>query len=399
MPHPLKADLMGAPQRTCTVRRRVTLGINYPQYENWLGLYFGPNHRINPTQVPPNVNDAANNQWRLDFEDLLQHYKRLGVSIVRVFLLGNAWNYGHGHDATFESPDPAKDPKFWSDSTAAYEQHMRWMLEAAVNAKVKLIPSLISFVAFFRGGSGNGGRGAIITRPRDRSLFFELFRVLLAASTSYREAIFAWEMVNEPVWVTQTFLSQTASSLPWPFPSLWNGTPTIPHQDMVKFLQDGVSEIASYGFDYTNGHNFERTYSILGIDYSDDTTFPVPASTSTSSGTRYYLPQYHYYPDGVTRQSLRSYADTLAFIGELSSRPPVAGSVDPERWPWGELAGADGPSGREAVFRRLCWAEHSGYPLAFLWPDDEHHAGTSTILSAHAEAGVTDYLSLPNPYP
>lgn len=387
-----------ADQRFGVGRRRVVLGVNYPQYENWLGLYFGPNHRINPTQVPANVDDVANARWRSDFRDLLKHYGEMGLSVVRVFLLGNAWNYGRGQGATFESPDPARDPRFWRESVAAYERHLCWMLESAASANIKLLPSLLSFVAFFTAGDGSGGRGAIITNPRDRGLFLELFRVLLAASARHRDAIFAWEMINEPVWVTRTLLSRAASSLPWPLPRLWNGAPCVPHREMVRFLAEGVAAIASFGFDYTVGHNFERSHSILGVKWSDDATFPVPAAVSTATGAGEYLPQFHYYPDGFTRRALRPYRETRAFLGEISCRPPADRSREPDRWPWPELLRADGPSAREAVFRRLCWVERCGYAMALLWPDGEHRSGTRSLLSASAEAGIDDYLRLANPY-
>ena len=72
--------------------RRLTVGVNYPCYQHYFGTYFGPDESINPTQCA-GVTAAVKAQWRSDFELFTANCHEQGFRIVRVFLLGNAWNF------------------------------------------------------------------------------------------------------------------------------------------------------------------------------------------------------------------------------------------------------------------------------------------------------------------
>lgn len=310
------------------------VGCNYPWPWNAYGTFFG---------------NAGLASWTSGLDDNLGRLSELGVSVVRIFLVGNAWMYGRLEDGAFTPSDPGP----------AGPEQLEQMLAAFKRRGMVAIPSLLDFKALMgpAGSKGYGGRGAIASDPAVRDRFFEVvLEPLLRASECYRDAVYAWEVMNEPVWCTINPFAKVSYAIP-------------------TFLEGAIARVTAHGFASTVGHRFARDLDRL----------------PTGS-----VRQFHYYPQRglrawlpFTEQPLADQKSTRAILGEFATR--VDGSQG-DLWP--ELAPDVQRDPRRAVFERLRIAEARGYDLALVWPDLEGvpFGSPDTLkLSAGVQDGIRDY--------
>jgi len=313
-------------------RAAVRVGFNYPYPWNAYGIYLGSGN--------PCGSNAAFDAWPEGLERNLEKLRDLGVSVVRLFLLGNAANYGSFRAGDFRPP-AALDAR-------VLDQIGR-MFEAFARTGLQVIPSLLDFKAFGHRlpgvENGCGERADIVRLSSVRAAFVEgVLRPLLDASRAYRAQIHAWEVMNEPVW----------NVLPFAPPFIAGGR-SLGVFELRAFLREllGVIEGAPFGFPSSVGHRFSRDLGYL------------PTGTA---------PQFHFYPARyrgvyVSDRTLPAAAATRAFLGEIGT----LGRDDAGRFrhghPWRELAGEDARDEAARVRSRLTLAREKGYALTLLWPD------------------------------
>lgn len=327
------------------------LGFNYPWAFNKYGFYFGL-HLEEPTLLssPANSSFPLGNldplsevpgeemwmeQWLPEFLQRAIYLKtNLNVSVIRIFLMCNALNWGKTVDGVLIAP-PYLHPRFI--------YHLETLLEHAAQAQVKLIPSLLDF-GIDDPALGKKRRTAIISDPKLRQVFFsQVLDPMLQASKPFAKTIYAWEVMNEPSWLVSPF---------WPhsyFPRKRNVT----YEQLKSFLREALDRIEAQGFGSTVGHRFSSDLS------------------KYATGT---LPQFHYYPKRIYPPKFIMASDErelpdarmpaitkTAFLGEFGVRPDQGD-------PWRELRGKDFDVSASVV-ERFRAAEGKHYPLALLWPD------------------------------
>ncbi len=329
--------------------------MNYPWAWSAYGTYFGAG-------APPGSRPELD-RWTTDFDQNLARLRDVGVRVVRLFLLCNAYNYGSFSGGRFEHPG-ALHPRF--------AEHLALALVACRRRGVQLIPSLLDFKALGRklGANGCTGRSCLAREPFDREAFFDRALVpLLDVCQSERAALFAFEVINEPTWNLRRVTAPLSSA----------GGRTVSETEMAVFLSGALHRIATAGLPSTVGHRFP----------ADLARFP--------TGTER---QFHYYPEralGVTfvDRTLAPHSTTRAFIGEFGVRAPGEGQG--ALWP--ALHGADAGDTRTRTRERLTHLASLGYPLALLWPDGTDGRGGHAPVggpdelqfSAGALAGVEDF--------
>ena len=310
------------------------VGCNYPWPWNAYGTYFG-NH------------DLAS--WTSILDDNLGRLRDLGVEVVRIFLMGNAWSYGRLDGQAF-TPGP---------SDRARTDQLEAMLASFQEHDLAVIPSLIDFKAFQgpAGTKGYGGRGAMIADATMRASFFDsVFEPLLQTSESHRGVVYAWEVMNEPAWCMVNPFAKGTSAV-------------------RAFLEEGLARVAAHGFSSTVGHRFARDLDRL----------------PTGS-----VRQFHYYPRTglqallpLTEQPLAAHVDTQAILGEFATRLDQSQG---DLWP--ELPAAVQRDPAQAVVARLRVVEEKGYGLTLVWPDLEGAPAGPTDplkLSVGVAAGIREY--------
>jgi hypothetical protein len=182
------------------------------------------------------------------------------------------------------------------------------------------------------------GRGDAIREPGKRSRFLDaVLDPLLAASDRNRAAIYAWELINEPDWITERWHPDPVAS------------PPIPMDAMVDFLDDGRRRIREAGFKPTIGFA-----SFQALD---------------RSGVTVEINQFHYYPNGCA--SLERHASDQRFPGIIGEFATSTADV----WP-------DLTSDRQGMAHRLRLVEKQGYSLAIPWSflaADRHSAWSAAV--------------------
>jgi hypothetical protein len=345
----------------------MVVGYNYPWAFEDYGFNFGPNpHNLSQT-VP---------RWKYTLPRNLQELKAIGIKVVRWFILANGFNYGtaptllwlppKGQDWSFDPPTKL-DPLF--------KDHFELMLKTFKQYELRVIPSLIDF-HFFGPGTYTSkeyaacGRADIANDSTKRDHFFKtVLDEFLDISKSYRDQIFAWEVMNEPVWNTVT-----------PAPHRKIGQPDVDEVTMKDFLNSALNHIHALKFDSTVGHRF----------FSDLSKFP--------TGTH---PQFHYYAHWIMSSDPKHLPDhPEAFLGEFGSEHPNqhSGSIADE--PWADCNGADKDSNK-IVFERLKVLARKGYKLALVWPDQKDDGTDSLKLSPNKRANLKQFTlgKFPNGVP
>ena len=363
------------------------VGLNYPHPWNVYGIYLGSG---NPAGSQPGMD-----VWITNLKSNLRVLRDdLGIRVVRIFLLGNAANYGS------IVPGPVvRDVTTTGRLTLPVALHpkvsnqLTEMFHAFDAADMLCIPSLIDFKAFGRRVVLTPGPRAVTngcTNRHDiandatirRAFFDQVLRPFLALSQPFRRAVYAWEVQNEPIW---NVASLSATTLASPFQLDVAGGATIRNATMKTFLQEAIDIIEGFPVE-------PRYHASVGHRFKADL-----ASLPTGRAR-----QFHYYPVQVSvnvprvgprtlvvaDRNLPTFEETRAFLGEIAAGPRHGS-------PWPELRGADTEGTRVRVFERLKHARSKGYPLTLLWPDVDPGAafpGPDPIkLSADAQDGIKDF--------
>jgi hypothetical protein len=378
------------------------LGFNYATSYNRFGSEIGPNMW---------VSDAEWGQWNqkealgkvadiplpplFNFIDRnLTNLKAMSITVVRWFLLGHGNNYGpspirYFRVPTGQPPGTAMAARYLdynfqppAQLDARFRRDFTEMLVRFQKAGMQIIPSLISFefssaLRFTPGprvNIGAAGRADVIRDPAKRKIFLDtMLAELLQASQPFKDQIYAWEIVNEPVWM---YLDFGANSFPR------SSVPHIPEVtlgELKGFLDDAVQRINNAGFSSTVGHRY----------FSD--------ATRLATGT---APQFHYYADNGYARALTSAlgypmdpskiagsnlfaGNPRPFLGELGS----ANNVGLAR-PWA----SDFAAASDTTRARLDLLAKEGCDLALIWPDRDPIGNDDPIkLQQNTRKAIVDF--------
>lgn len=350
------------------------IGLNYP----WLhcGWDFGP-------EVHGWGTRAA---WKSVLPGELPRLRGAGVRVLRWFLLADGIVLGTGPDAPardrlgrFRMRDvPALSPAFVDDFAA--------LLGLLAAHDMQLLPSLIDFSFAFPGldrrtirrstlrrfgttrasaarlpaGYVKGGRADVLLNPTLRARFLAcVLEPLLVRAREHARAIYAFELINEPEWVTRASLADRVRT---------HARPVSLHA-LATYVRDGATLIGRYGFESTVGfvrpdteRTWESKFGPLGLTRG----------------------QYHYYPrpgEPLAPAPLVSGHPTI--LGEFATRG-TCGETTPDlplvARPWPELPIA------QQLAMRLAHAEACGYRLALPWSlharDGATHPDPAAVLEA-----------------
>jgi hypothetical protein len=372
------------------------VGFNYPFGYNRFGSQVGPNIWVSPADWDKYNKLAAAGQVNLiplppifDHVDRnLANLKRMGVAVVRWFLLGNGNNYGPAPShllrlpqfgrfpvpAVEFTPPPTLDPRFSRD----FEE----LLKSFATAELQVLPSLISFefgAALRSGpgpnGTGYGGRADAMTDPAKRTTFLDtVLGGLLAVSARYRDQVYAWEVINEPVWLCRGFGPNSV-------PEWSSRQPELTDQQMSDFLSDAVGRINDAGFQSTVGHRY----------FDDLSRYP--------TGT---LRQFHDYNEhsfwstiapGYSNDPPRIRGGGL-FTG---SQKTILGEFDSSHNRFGDPWAKDLDNG-DTTLTRLGLLAREGCELALIWPDlggaKPGRVAESTLAAERKAIDASDVIKL-----
>jgi hypothetical protein len=326
-------------------------GVNYPWFS--YGWDFGP--------APPGWRSGDDPAWVTRIGPHLQHLSAIGISVVRWFILGDGLTYGSGPDA----PKPVRlatgETAGWRFDPPAlareFEEHFEAVLQnfAATSAQshpVRLLPVLADYKFCEPGewpvsrqdtgspqgvpdeGWVKGGRVEAITSNR-QPFIEQVLRPLLRLSSGYRDAIYAWDIFNEPEWVTSGW-----------HPGRRNDHP-VAETEMRAFLEDSIAAVRETGFKPTIGFGMIETIRQTCL-YAD-------------------INQFHHYTDGSRFLEPDPFDPRYpGIIGEFAT------STAEDTWPELRQRG-------QRVLERLKLAERQGYALALPWSfraEDRHTAWT-----------------------
>jgi hypothetical protein len=329
-------------------------GVNYPWFS--YGWDFGP--------APAGWRSEDRPAWVPQIGQHLQHLAALGISVIRWFILGDGLTYGTGPDAPKLDRSALGDKADWRFDppvlTTEFQEHFEALLQsfAARSAgphPVRLLPVLVDYKLCEPGiwpvdkedtarphavpdvGWVKGGRAEAITTNR-RPFIEQVLRPLLRLSSGYRDAIYAWDVFNEPEWVTNGW-----------HPDRKNDHP-VDESEMRAFLEDSMSAIRQAGFKATIGFSAIETIRQARL-YAD-------------------INQFHHYTDG-SRSLQRNPFDPghPGIIGEFAT------STAEDTWP--ELRQRS-----QRVLERLRLAKSQGYVLALAWSFQATDRHTSWTLQA-----------------
>jgi hypothetical protein len=328
-------------------------GVNYPWFT--YGWDFGP--------APPGWRSCKDPEWVLPLGQQLQHLAALGISVVRWFILGDGLTYGAGPEAPKPDRSPARDRSWRFDPPALateFLEHFEVLLQSfaaqcAGPHAVRLLPVLADYKFCLPGmwpvirqgiprqpgvpdeGWVKGGRVQAVTTDR-RRFIEQVLWPLLRLSCRYRDAIYAWDVFNEPEWVTNGWHPDRKNDHPV------NGS------DMRLFLEDAMSAIREAGFKSTIGFGMIETIRQTHL-YAD-------------------INQFHHYTDGSRALEPGPFdPHNPGVIGEFAT------STAEDTWP--ELRQRS-----QRILERLKLANDQGYALALAWSflaADRHTSWTPQV--------------------
>ena len=329
------------------------LGINYP-WRNY-GWDFGE----------PVADWGERATFRRTLPAELSRLRRSGVTLLRWFLLGDGVTQGVGSAAPVRERSGFCVPQV-APLSPAFLEDFSWLLAQCEEANVQLIPVLMGASWAYPGldrnstdlttlriwsvsrkaaarlpqGYVKGGRRDVLVDPALRRDFLaRVLGPLVEASARSRRALYAWELFNEPEWVTQ---------LTW-FDRL-HPARTVPISAMLDFIGEAAALVHEQGFHSTVG--FARPQSPL--------LFAKRAGRSLDLS----VPQVHYYPRfGSRLLPARAYGDGPVLLGELATcirrRRSLTQPFDVAN-PWPELTD-------QTLAARLEHARSQGYQAAIVW--------------------------------
>jgi len=312
------------------------VGVNYPWFD--YGWDFGA--------APPGWRPSPTPRWLPEIDLHLSHFQRLGISVVRWFILGDGLTCGSGDTA------PRRDPLLenaWRFDVPDVDQSLldhfdellrRFDAVSAAGGPIAVLPVLLDFhfcepgiqPIVLRDPAGGAtsdpnwvkqGRADAIVNPTTRARFLDRsLAPLLEVSEAHRNTVYAWELINEPEWITHGWHPDPRAECP------------IEQDEMRAFLDEGHARI--------RGAGFQSTVGFASVD------------TLRASGVVSEINQFHHYPAGARRlEPHRFQGGCPTILGEFASAPT-------DSWP--ELS----PTA-QTVFDRLTLAANRGYPLAMPW--------------------------------
>lgn len=330
------------------------VGVNYP----WLdyGWDFG--------DAPRGWRHDSDPRWTTFIDLELQSLHSLGIRVVRWFVFCDGLAYGNGNEAPYQNRDgkwcfgdPLKGPPKLSES---FRRHFRKLLErfSVANQRrqppIRLLPVLLDY-KFCQDGYNalrtpqmewiRGGRNDVVIKPQMSQNFFECaLSPLLDISKDHRNAIFAWDIFNEPEWVTNDWHPDGTRGLP------------ASAQQMRQFLQAAIDRVQSADFRATIGFN----------------------RIETIRSTKLYAcyNQFHHYARNERKLEQNKFdKQSPGIVGEFAT------SLNGDIWP--ELPKA------QTVYHRLKHVEKMGYSLALPWAIMSTDRDTSW---RDGEEGIRQYL-------
>jgi hypothetical protein len=363
------------------------VGLNYPVPFNHDGYGLGPRPGIQQGHV------FESPAWKDTLPKNLARLKKMGVTVVRWFVLGNCLNYGEetpikislpgSSKWVFTPPDALDDPRYKGDNDGKvrrFEDHFQLMLQTFLTHEMKLIPSLIDFHAFFdpfdhEVSPGQHylarGRHSILTNSTIQDKFLntvlDKFLRISNEKKEFKKVIFAWEVMNEPHWNRDL---KPASLHKKAFMK-----PGIPDDVIQTFLQKACERIEKAGFESTVGH---RSYKNCK-DFETGTVaqfhyYPRWVRTPTG-GTVVVNPDPHPIPtqaDALKELQAKNSKVKDVFVGEFSSLTE-AGLTESQGDLWPELSSLTGPgkdkSEADMLYERFTLLQKKGYKLALVWTD------------------------------
>ncbi|MGZ8393980.1 MAG: hypothetical protein ACXWWJ_04340 [Nitrospira sp.] len=302
-------------------------------------------------------------------------------------MLGNGFNYGWPPRVVsirkrdkFESPVQIIDFDPPDRLDPLFLDHFQQLLELHKTIRMQLIPSLVNYEFFATNKTArdaSGGRGDIAEDAVKRNTF--LFTVLadfLSVSQHYRDFIYAWEVINEPVW--------DVCNLPFT-PSEPPHIPYVQLNGMIAFITLALDWIKDKKFPSTVGHRYLSDLSIL------------PTGT---------LPQFHYYaehvgPFGDPPTLPTAHTAKAGIIGEFGALvgKGYESRQTPPKASYGSPWDQDFPDHRDrdpsrTVLERLSLIKLLGYDLALAWPDlDDKFTDDTLKISQDKLAQIKRFVS------
>jgi hypothetical protein len=321
------------------------VGVNYPWFD--YGWDFGDS--------PPGWRSGRTPRWRRDIDADLRKFMRIGIGVVRWFILGDGLTYGTGSDAPQRDTNSARAAE-WRFTPPAlsrrFQTHFGLLLDRflAVNRRAKrpirLMPVLVDFhfcdagrapvtttdpttrrsvpdPAWIKGGRADAINDATKRGQFLRSVLQPLLHV--AATPARRRVIYAWDIVNEPEWVTTGWHPDRRRRHP------------VDEAAMRAFITESKTMIRAASFKSTIGFN----------------------RLDTIRRTRIYAEynQFHHYSPASRPRTLARHSFDPRYPGIIGE---FATSSVTDQWP--ELR-----STSQRVLNRLRLADGLGYPLALPW--------------------------------
>ena len=327
------------------------VGVNYPWFS--YGWDFGP--------APAGWRGGDDPEWVPHIGEDLERLAAIGVSVIRWFVLGDGLTYGTGPDAPKLDRGAPGGRTGWRFAppvlTKQFQEHFEALLRSFAAQgtgphPVRLLPVLVDFKFCEPGvwpvskedpagqqrvpdeGWVKGGRVEAVTTGRQQFIE-QVLRPLLRLSSGYRDAVYAWDVFNEPEWVTNGWHPDRRDDHP------------VNEGDMRAFLEESTSAIRQAGFKATVGFGMIETIRQARL-FAD-------------------LNQFHHYTDGSLSLERNSFDPRYpGIIGEFAT------SAAEDTWP--ELRQRS-----QRVLERLRLAESQGYPLALAWSfraQDRHSSWT-----------------------
>ena len=344
------------------------VGINYPWFDYGWDFGLAPPGWRGSGMVP---------RWYDEIDGHLELFHDLGLGVVRWFILADGLTYGSGDAAPRPDPDRPGQWRFNPPRLDAdHLEHFRELLvrlsrfNADVETPVLLLPVLIDF-RFCEPGARpirlpdpadptrtvgdpawvKCGRADVLVDSSKRARFFDgVLEPLLAISQEHRNALYAWELINEPDWITNGWHPDGRHDHP------------IGEASMKAFLEDGKHRIRRAGFKPTIGFSLVAT---------------LERSRITAE-----INQFHHYPAGSRRLAPHTFSPEFpAIVGEFAT-------AESDIWP--ELGTAG-----QSVLARLRRIEALGYPLALPWSFRTHD--THTVWSPAVEQQIRAFTSAQGP--
>jgi hypothetical protein len=324
------------------MKKQMLVGINYPWIDYAWDFGDPPAAWVNPQQVA----DWREKKRKQIVEDF-QAFAGMGLFAVRWFMLADGLSYGVGDEAPREIDgewifDPLPPEHSFHRQLC---EDFEFVLKTCAETGLKFVPSLIDFhwchpgtVVDVNANVVKGGRSDLIRDKQKRVEFLNnVLDPLLEISLRYHEVFYAWELINEPEWVTksQSFLSIFSDR-----------DKTVTLEQMQSFIAAGMERINNQRL-AGGGRAFDST---VGFAHWDS------IGKWDSIGLGATLHQYHYYAPDKREIPGYNYPDEpQTFIGEFATKFHRG---------WPDLKEQDQA---RTILARLRCVQGKGYPSAFLW--------------------------------